>query len=63
MNIITLAHKRDMTNNFYLKHNMSASEWKLNAMINQDKNLIIKFPSFWRHPVNTKFECYRKSNN
>ena len=39
MNIITLAHKCDMTYDFYLKHNMSAFEWKLNAMINKDKNL------------------------
>ena len=44
MNIITLAHKRDMTYDFYLKHNMSAFEWKLNSMINKDKNLINKFP-------------------
>ena len=41
MNIITLAHKCDMTYDFYLKRNMSAFEWKLNAtMINKDKNLI-----------------------
>ena len=44
MDIITLAHKRDMTYDFYLKHNMSAFEWKLNSMINKDKNLINKFP-------------------
>ena len=43
MDIRTLAHKRDMTYDFYLKHNMSAFEWKLNAMINKDKNLIEKF--------------------
>ena len=42
--IITLAHKRDMTYDFYLKHNMSAFEWKLNSKINKDKNLINKFP-------------------
>ena len=40
MDIITLAHKRDMTYDFYLKHNLSAIEWKLNAMINKDKSLI-----------------------
>ena len=39
MNIISLAHKRDMTYDFYLKHNMSAFEWKLNSKINKDKNL------------------------
>ena len=59
MDIITLAHKRDMTYDFYLKHNMSAFEWKLNSMINKDKNLINKFPQNWRHPINTKFNCYR----
>ena len=42
MDIITLAHKRDMTYDFYLKHNMSAFEWKLNSKINKDKNLIKK---------------------
>ena len=59
MNIITLAHKRDMTYDFYLKHNMPAFEWKLNSKINKDKNLINKFPKNWRHPINTKFNCYR----
>ena len=59
MNIITLAHKRDMTYEFYLKHNMPAFEWKLNAMVNKDKNLITKVPQNWRHPINSKFDCYR----
>ena len=59
MNIITLAHKRDMTYDFYLKNNMPAFEWKLNSKINKDKNLINKFPKNWRHPINTKFGCYR----
>ena len=59
MDIITLAHKRDMTYDFYLKHNMSAFEWKLNAMINKDKNLNNKFPRNWRHPINSKFDSYR----
>ena len=58
MNIISLVHKRDMTFDFYLKHNMSAVEWKLNAMINKDKSLINKFPQDWRHPINTRFYCY-----
>ena len=56
---ITLANKRDVTYDFYLKHNMPAFEWKLNAMINKDKNLIIKFPQKWRHSINTEFNCYR----
>ena len=59
MDIITLAHKRDMTYNFYLKHNMPAFEWKLNAVINKDRNLINKIPQDWRHPINSKFDCYR----
>ena len=59
MDIITLAHKRNMTYDFYLKHNMSAFEWKLNAMINKDKNLINKFPKNWRHPIKNRFNCYR----
>ena len=63
MDIITLAHKRDMTYDFYLKHIMPAFEWKLNAMINKDKNLINKFPRIWRHPINIKFDCYRNNNN
>ena len=62
MDVITLAHKRDMTYDFYLKHNMSAFEWKLNAMINKDKNLINKFPKNWRHPINMKFNCYRNNS-
>ena len=59
MDIITLAHKCDMTYEFYLKHNISAFEWRLNAMINKDNNLIKKFPKNWRHPINTRFNCYR----
>ena len=61
MDIITLAHKRDMTYDFYLKHNMPAFEWKLNAMINKDKTLINHFLQNWRHPINTKFVCYRNN--
>ena len=52
MDIITLAHKRDMTYDFYLKHNKPALEWKINQLINKDKNLINKFPCDWRHPIN-----------
>ena len=62
MDFITLAQKRDMTYDFYLKHNMSAFEWKLNAMINKDKNLINKFPKNWKHPINMKFNCYRNNS-
>ena len=59
MDIKTLAHERDMTYDFYLKQNMSAFEWKLISMINKDNNLINKFPKNWRHPINTKINCYR----
>ena len=59
MDIITLANKQDMTCDFYLKHNMPAFEWKLNAMINKDNNLINEFPQKRRHPINSKFDCYR----
>ena len=59
MDIITHAHKRDMTYDFYLKHNMHAVEWKLNQLINKDKNLINKLPTNWNHPLNKKFENYR----
>ena len=59
MDNITLAIKRDMTYDFYLKHNMPAFEWKLNAMINKDKTPIYHFPKNWRHLINTKFYCFR----
>ena len=49
MDIITLAHKRDMTQDFNLKHIMPAFEWKLNAMINKDKILINTFSRNWRN--------------
>ena len=61
MDNITLAHKRDMTYDFYLKHNMPAVEWKLNAMINKDKSLFNKFPRNWRYPINANFGCYRNN--
>ena len=48
-----------MTYEHYLKHNMSAFEWKLNSLINKDKNLIDMFPKNRTHPINTKFNCYR----
>ena len=52
MDIITLAHKRGMTYDFYLKYNMHAAERKLNQNINKDKNLINKLPATWVHPLN-----------
>ena len=41
--IITTVNKKDMLYDFYLKHNMHAIEWKLNAMVNKNKSLIKKF--------------------
>ena len=59
MNIIIVRNKMDMTNDFYMKHNMSAVEWKINQLINKDKKLINKFPLSWIHPLNRKFKSYR----
>ena len=51
MNIITVANKLDMSYN-YTKHNMHAVEWKINAMINRNKNLINKLDRSKCHPLN-----------
>ena len=63
MHIILIASKMDMSYDFYMKHNMCALEWKLNAMINKNKSLINKFHRNWRHPLNRKFESYRMQMN
>ena len=57
--IITIAHKKDMTYDFYIKHNMCALEWKLNAMTNKNKSFINKYDCNWRHTSNRNFESYR----
>ena len=57
--MITKANKLDMSYDFYMKHNICALEWKLNAMINKNKNLIHIFDRNWRHPLNRKLERYR----
>ena len=36
MHIITIADKKDMTYDLFMKHNMCALEWKLNTMINKN---------------------------
>ena len=59
MHIITIAHKMDMSYDFYIKHNMHAVEWEIYAVINKNKNLFNKFRRSWRHPYNRKFESYR----
>ena len=40
---------------------MPAFEWKLNAVIKKDKNLINTFPTNWRHPIKIKFDYYRNN--
>ena len=59
MNIIIVCNKMDMTYDIYMKPNMPAVEWKLNKLIHRDKNLIIKLPASWIHPLNRKFKSYR----
>ena len=59
MHIITIAHKLDMSYDFYVKHEMCAVEWNLNAMINQNKSLIKYFNRNCQHPLNRKCEIYR----
>ena len=58
MIFITIAKKMDMSDNFYIKHNTHAVEWKLNAMINKNERLINKFDRNWRQPFNRKFESF-----
>ena len=48
-----------MTYDFYIKHNMHAVEWKVNAQINKHKTLKNKLNRNWRHPLNRNFERYR----
>ena len=59
MHIITAAYKMDMSYDFYIKPNMCALEWKLNAMNNKNKSLINNFDRIWKNPLNGKFESYR----
>ena len=59
MNIITISNKMDMSYGFYVKDNMHMVEWKLNAMINKNKNLINKFNRSWRQSLSWKLESYR----
>ena len=59
MHIITIANETDMSYKLYIKRNMCALEWKLNAIINKNKNLFNKFDCNWRHPLNRKFKSCR----
>ena len=42
MIFITIANELDLTNDFNIKPNLHAVEWKLNAMINKNKKMIRK---------------------
>ena len=59
MDIVAISNKMYMSYHFHFKHNMQAIEWKLKAMINKNKSLIIKLDRNWRHPLNRKNETYR----
>ena len=58
MHFITIAHKKDMIYDFCFKHKICGQEWKLDAIINKNKSLIIKFNHTWHHLLNGKFESY-----
>ena len=59
MPIITIANIMDMSYDFYLKHDMHAIEWKLNAVVNRNQKLTNKFDRNRRHRLNRNFESYR----
>ena len=59
MHIITKANKMDLLHDFYIKYDMCALEWKISALINEDKSLIKNLNQNWRHPLNRNFESYR----
>ena len=42
MKIITIANKLDMSDDFYIKHNIDAFEWRLNALVSENKKLVNK---------------------
>ena len=62
MKIITISNKWDMSYDFYIKHNMHAVEWEINAMINKKKNLFIKLDRSKYHPLIRKISHVPRSN-
>ena len=52
---ITIADRKDMTYDFYIKHNMCAFEWNLNGMIIKNKNLFNKLDRSKNHPLIRNF--------
>ena len=55
MNLITKANKLDLSYDFYIKHNVHAIEWNLNAMVNKNKILFDEVYRHWRYPLVRKF--------
>ena len=51
MNIMTKANELDRSYDFYIRHNMHAVEWKLNALFNNYKSLINKLNRNWRNTL------------
>ena len=62
MQIITIANKVDTSYDFYIKHNMHAVEWRLNAIINKNCNFITKLNHTKRHLIITEFSHVPISN-
>ena len=56
MNNITIANKLDMSDDFLIRHNLHAVDWKLIALINKNERLIKKLNRTWWHHLIGKFE-------
>ena len=54
-NIITIVTEVDISFGSYIKHNMHALEWKINAMIIKDNDLIKILDRTKKHPLIRKF--------
>ena len=62
MTIITIDKKMDVLYEFYTRHKKHAVEWKLNAKINKNENLISELDRSKRHHLFRKFRCVPMSN-
>ena len=62
MNNKTKANKLDMSYGSYIKHNLHAVEWKLNAMINKNEGLVERLDCGKRHRKIKKFNFLPISN-
>ena len=56
LNFITIANEMVMSFVFYIKLNMHAVEWKLDAMVDKNKKFGNKLKQKWRHLLIRKFE-------